>query len=203
MGMRQTDSVRARAVELGRLNDRYEALRRAARAPEMRRFLAAALDLVLIYCLIFVSSLERGLSWDAIASGTVLLLLRDVVIPGVSPGKFIFNLRVFHDHTLQRPSRGQCLLRNLLYLIVCLPRMIAAIVVLILAALLPFILGFALSTLFQSWSSLVFGYEEIESRTSPDRASGTKVLPTHELIALRSAALKFRKVQAEFAETAN
>jgi hypothetical protein len=134
MGMGQKDSVRARAVELGRLKDRYEALRRAARAPQRRRFFAAVLDLVLI---------------------------------------------------------------------VCLPRMIAAIVVLILAALLPFILGFALSTLFQSWSSLVFGYEEIESRTYPDRASGTKVLPNHELIALRSAALKFRKVQAEFAETAN
>ena len=80
MGMGQKDSVRARAVELGRLKDCYEALRRAARAPQRRRFFAAALDLVLI---------------------------------------------------------------------VCLPRMIAAIVVLILAALRPFILGFALSTLFQ------------------------------------------------------
>ena len=124
MGMGQKDPVRARAVELGRLKDCYEALRRAARAPQRRRFFAAALDLVLIVCLI-------------------------------------------------------------------------------LAALLPFILGFALSTLFQSWSSLVFGYEEIENRTYPDRASGTKVLPNHELIALRSAVLKFRKVQAEFAETAN
>ena len=38
--MGQKDSVRARAVELGRLSDRYEALCRAARAPEMRRFLA-------------------------------------------------------------------------------------------------------------------------------------------------------------------
>ena len=50
---------------------------------------------------------------------------------------------------------------------------------------------------------MAFGYEEIGNRTYPDRASGTKVLPSHELTALGSAALKFRKVQAEFTETAN
>jgi hypothetical protein len=176
IGMRSTDAD-AELYRRAAKRQNYEDFCKYAKAPPMRRSIAAAIDMALG---IAPSAYVFSITGNPVSFLLLILymLVRDS--GGRSIGKRLSGLVVVHPETFSPCTLNQSLIRNSLYAVIC-PLFLAIGLVSAGLAGLIFAVAFFLSALSRVNVLFFLGYDQDTGRTIPDSWAQTHVLTPKEI----------------------